>query len=66
MVRTKPTILELDMDQLDDILRRAEARQFSDEDYEIVKTLVQSYVHLTDLLKHKNTSIARLRKMRRR
>jgi transposase len=63
MMPTKPTILELDMDELKEILRRAEAKQFSDEDYEITRTLVLSYVHLLDLLKDKNTSIARLRKM---
>ena len=55
-MRTKPTILELGMDKLQDILRRAEAKQLSDEDYEITKALFKSYVHLTDLLKDKNTS----------
>jgi transposase len=63
MMRTKPTILELGMDKLQDILRRAEAKQFNDEDYETIKVLAESYVHLTDLLKDKNTSIGRLRKM---
>jgi transposase len=62
-MRTEPTILELDMGKLDDILRRAEAKQFTDEDYEIVKVLFPSYVHLLALLKDKNTSIARLRKV---
>jgi len=60
---TKPTILELQMDELEAILRRAEAKQLNDEDYEIIQALFKSYVHLTDLLKDKNTSIARLRKM---
>ncbi len=60
---TKPTILELTMDELEDILRRAEAKQLNDEDYEIIRALFKSYVHLTDLLKDKNASIARLRKM---
>jgi len=63
MMRTKPTILELKMDKLQDILQRAEAKQFEDEDYETIKVLAESYVHLTDLLKNKNTSIRRLRKM---
>ena len=35
----------------------------SDSDYETAKALFQSYVHLVELLKGKNTSIRRLRKM---
>jgi transposase len=58
-----PTVIELDMDELEEILRRAEARQLIDQDYETIGTLCRSYVHLVDLLKDKNTSIARLRKM---
>jgi transposase len=60
---TQSTIVELDMDKLDDVLRRAEAKQFTDEDYDIIKTLFHSYVHLIELLKDKNTSIGRLRKL---
>jgi transposase len=63
MMSAKPTIIELDMDELRDILQRAEAKQFRDEDYETARTVVESYVHLLDLLKDKNTSISRLRKM---
>jgi hypothetical protein len=63
MMGTKPTIFELEMDELEAILRRAEAKQLNDEDYEIIRALFQSYVHLTELLKDKNTSIARLRKI---
>ena len=62
-MRTEPTIFELDMGKLDDILRRAEAKQFTEEDYEFVKVLFPSYVRLLGLLKDKNTNIARLRKM---
>jgi len=57
------TIIELEMDELKEILRRAEAKQFNDKDYETTKTVVQSYVHLLDLLKSKNISIRRLQKM---
>ncbi len=63
MMGRKPTILELQMDELEAILRRAEAKQLDDEDYEIIQALFKSYVHLTELLKDKNTSLARLRKM---
>jgi transposase len=63
MMSKQPAVVELDMDDLEEILRRAEARQFLDEDYETVGTLARSYVHLVGLLKDKNTSIARLRQM---
>jgi transposase len=63
MLGAKPAIVELAMDKLEDILRRAEAKQFNDEDYAVVKTLFQSYVQLTALLKDKNVSLGRLRKM---
>jgi transposase len=63
MSGAKPAIVELAMDKLEDILRRAEAKQFNDEDYAVVKTLFQSYVQLTALLKDKNVSLGRLRKM---
>jgi len=59
----EPTIIELAMDELREILRRAEARQFSDQDYDTTKTVFESYVHLVGLLKDKNVSIGRLRKM---
>ena len=59
----KPRIVEVDMDELRDVLQRAEAKQFRDEDYETAGMVVKSYVQLVDLLKDKNTSIGRLRKM---
>jgi len=63
MMSAKSRIVEVDMDKLRDILHRAEAKQFRDEDYETARMVVKSYVHLVDLLKNKNTSIGRLRKM---
>jgi transposase len=63
MKRMEPQIIELDAEALHDMVRRAEAKQFQDEDYETVKVLAQSYVYLTDLLKEKNLSVRRLRKM---
>jgi len=59
----EPTIIEIKMNELEDILRRAEAKQFTDEDYETTRTVFQSYVQLLDLLKSKNVSIRRLQKM---
>ena len=63
MTQTKPTIIELDMDKVEEILRRVEAKELHADDYETIKALAQSYVHLTELLKDKNTSLSRLRKM---
>ena len=64
MTQTKPTIIELDMDKVEEILRRVEAKELQADDYETIKALAQSYVHLTELLKDKNTtSLSRLRKM---
>ena len=59
----EPTIIEIAMDELEEILRRAEAKQFNDKDYETTRTVLRSYVHLLDLLKSKNISICRLQKM---
>jgi len=63
MTQTNPTIIELDMDKVEEILRRVEAKELHADDYETIKALAQSYVHLTELLKNKNTSLSRLRKM---
>jgi len=62
MRSTKPTILDLDMHRLDDVLRRAE-EALPEEDYAILKALIESYAYITDLVGDKNTSIARLRKL---
>jgi transposase len=60
---TKPTIIELDMDKLESVLRRAEANELTEDDCATIHTLFASYVHLLDLLKNKKTSIDRLRKL---
>jgi transposase len=63
LMPTKATIIELDMDKLEDVLRRAETNELSEDDCATIRTLFVSYVHLLDLLKNKKTSIDRLRKM---
>ena len=62
MMPTQPTIIELDMNNLEDVLRRAEAK-LDEKDYALLKALADSYAYLTDLVGDKNTSIARLRKL---
>jgi hypothetical protein len=62
MRSTTPTVLDLDMHRLDDVLRRAE-EALPEEDYAILKAVVESYSYIADLVGEKNTSIARLRKL---
>jgi len=63
MMSQEPTIIELEMDELQDIVRHAEAKQFNDQDYETTKVLAESYVELITLLKSKDVSMRRLRKL---
>jgi transposase len=60
---TKPTIIELDMDKLDNILRRVEAKELRVEDYETIRTVIESYVGLYFAVGDRNTTIRRLRQM---
>ena len=62
MVRAKSTIIELDMSELEDVLRRAELK-LGEKDYALLKALAESYSYLTELVGDKNTTIARLRKL---
>jgi transposase len=45
------------------MLRHVDANELTEDDCETLRTLCKAYVHLTELLKDKSTSIARLRKM---
>jgi len=62
MRSTKPTILDLDMHRLDDVLRRAEGA-LPEDDYAMLKAVVESYAYIANLVGDKNTSITRLRKL---
>ena len=63
MKRTEPKVIELDTNKLEEVLGRVEVNRVTAEDYETIRTLSQSYVHLLELLKDKNTKIGRLRKL---
>ena len=54
--------IEIDMNRLEDVLRRAEAK-LHQEDYALLKAVTESYAYITDLVGDKNTTIYRLRKM---
>jgi transposase len=62
LMPTKSMIIEMEMDKLEETLRRAET-VLSPEDYVRLKALAESYAYLTELVGDKNTSIARLRKL---
>jgi transposase len=63
MVQAKPTIVELDMDKLEEILRRLEAKELDVDDYETIKAVIGSYVYLVHAVGDKETTIRRLRQM---
>ncbi len=63
MKRKKPEIIELEAAELEKILQRAESRNFSDQDYKIVITIIKAYVHVLALLQKGKISIHRLKKM---
>jgi transposase len=63
MSQTKPTIVELSMDELEEILRRLEAKQLGADDYETLKAVIGSYVYLVNAVGDKDTTIRRLRQM---
>ncbi len=63
MIEVKPTIVELDMDKLAEILRRLEAKELDANDYETIQAVIGSYVYLVHAVGDKETTIRRLRQM---
>jgi transposase len=63
MVQTKPTIIELDMGKLEDLLQRIDTKELCADDYATIQSVIESYVGLFHAVGDKNTTIARLRKM---
>jgi transposase len=63
MVQAKPKIVELEMDKLEEILRRLEAKELDTDDYETIKAVIGSYVYLVNAVGDKETTIRRLRQM---
>jgi transposase len=58
-----PEIIDMDVEKLESLLRRAEETPLSSEDLETIRALCESYLYLTDLIDQKSTTIARLRKL---
>ena len=63
MSPTKPTIVELEMNKLEEIRRRLEAKDLDAGDYETIQAVVESYIYLVQTLGDKETTIRRLRQM---
>jgi len=63
MVLANPTIIELDMGSLEDLLQRIDTQDLHAEDYATIHSVIESYVGLFHAVGDKNTTIARLRKM---
>jgi transposase len=63
IMATKATIIELDMDKLEEILQRVEAKELQADDYATIRMVIESYVGLFNLVGDKATTISRLRKM---
>ncbi len=63
MIPSKSTIVELHKGELEEMLRRVEARQLQADDYETIRELIESYVGLTLAVGDKSTTIRRLRQM---
>lgn len=62
MRETKPKIVEVDPQQVEEILRRAEEK-LDPEDFRLIHILLQAYLYVLSLVQAKNTTIGRLRKM---
>ena len=55
--------IELNMDELESILERAQTSPLDDKDCAKIKAVFESYLYLTELLEDKATTIDRLRKI---
>ncbi|HUD15028.1 MAG TPA: IS66 family transposase [Terracidiphilus sp.] len=53
----------MEVDKLEELLRRAEGEAFEREDYETIRAVLESYYYVTHLIGKKNTTIDRLRKL---
>jgi hypothetical protein len=58
-----PEVIDMDVETLEALLRRAEDTSLSSEDLQTIRTICKSYLYLTNLIDQKSTTIARLRKL---
>ena len=63
MKKAKQEIIEVNREELESILQRAQAGPLNETDCAKLKAMIESYAYLTQLLGDKRTSIHRLRKL---
>jgi transposase len=63
MKKPKQEIVEVNREELESILQRAQAGPLDEKDCAKLKAMIESYAYLTQLLGDKRTSIHRLRKL---
>lgn len=63
MSKQSPEILEVDSQQIDQLLDRAASNTLREEDTELMRHILESYVEFFQIVGDKNTTIARLRKL---
>src|SRR5690606_11307202 len=56
-------VVEVDMNEIERILQRAETSPLTAEERELLRDIVLSYAHLTDLMKQRSVTIKRLQGM---
>lgn len=62
-MRQAPAIIAVTNEQLQDLLQRLQQQALNDQDIELIRAVVQSYLYVTDLVEDKNTSLRRLRQL---
>lgn len=62
MARKAQEMIEVDSQQLEEVLRRAE-QMLEPKDAELIRAVFRSYVYVADLVEDKNTTIRRLRQL---
>lgn len=58
-----PEVIDMDVEKLEALLRRAEDASLPPDDLQTIRTICESYLYLTNLIDQKSTTIARLRKL---
>jgi hypothetical protein len=59
----QPKTIEIDMQKLEEILRRAEECGLAKEDIETIRAIIDSYRYISQLIEEKNISLDRLRRL---
>ena len=63
MTKPSPEIIEVNSQQINELLDRAESNTLREEDTELMRQIFDSYVQFFQMMGDKNTTIARLRKL---